>query len=866
MLSDILSFFKPKSLDLVEPFEQPNIERISFRLKSSQTYGTTSFVLRPPEIHGAIFVLQPPETHGAIFSLVLPSSVIDISFNSRSVIETLPEIETPLIFDLTDENTFRNLITNAIDIPFSIRNIGIKTLPKIETPLIFDLTDENTFEDFCRIVDIPFFIRNAAIKTLPEIETPDIFDVTDEYSSIAPVGIVNISFLLKKSIIDGKAYYAKPKADLFQQKSERTRSSNEEKNSGTERQKLKRRDTQESQKDLFNIFDLILPILQPPLGKAFNNQVAFPHDLYPFQVEGVKFLIDKTSALLGDEMGLGKSIQTITASRVLFRKGQITSACVICPKAVLTDWERKFWDWSPELKVIKIEGSKINRAVLWTTPAHVYICTYETLRGDFETVDKLSKRKRKRTDSKKHFDLIILDEIQKTKNPAAGMTKAIREIDADFRWGLSGTPLENGINDLITVCETLQPDKFFDREWNIEQIKRAYKPLFLRRRAKDVLKELPEKITHEIWLDLLPEQKSKYDTAENEGTVYLESLGKSVTLQHVLALITKLKQICNYESESKESIKRDYLKEELSELTEEGYKALIFSQYPNETLKKIMPELQEFQPALYDGSLSDTARNKIVDSFQNDEDYKIMLISLKAGNAGITLTRANYVYHFDMWWNPAVAAQAVGRALRIGQKAGAVFERFLLTNGTIEERIYKQVEKKKNLFNLVVDDLSEESSVSRAFSEDEIFGLFGLKNPKRQTSKADILTLRDMDSLDPFEFENFVGDVFSKMGYQTHVTKKSRDGGVDIYAKYSSPTGNYEEAMIQCKHKESTEQSVGVEPIREIFGVLKSGKKLSKAFVVTNGIFSSSAIEFAQENNVELIDGTKLQELIKRFQ
>ncbi|MDR1478569.1 MAG: restriction endonuclease, partial [Planctomycetaceae bacterium] len=261
----------------------------------------------------------------------------------------------------------------------------------------------------------------------------------------------------------------------------------------------------------------------------------------------------------------------------------------------------------------------------------------------------------------------------------------------------------------------------------------------------------------------------------------------------------------------------DYLKDELQELIAENNKALIFSQYPNETLRKIEPELQEFNPAVYDGSLSDTARNRIVDSFQNKEDIKILLISLKAGNAGITLTRANYVYHFDMWWNPAVAAQAVGRALRIGQKANIVFERFLLTNGTIEERIYKKVKEKEALFNLVVDDLSEdeETTASKILNEDDIFGLFGLNKPH---SKESVSKSCNIDSFDPFQFEEFISDLFSKKGYHTRLTQKSRDGGVDIYAKYRSPTGSYEEVIIQCKHKERSDSSVGVEPVREIFG------------------------------------------------
>jgi len=128
------------------------------------------------------------------------------------------------------------------------------------------------------------------------------------------------------------------------------------------------------------MFDIIFPILQPPLGENFDSPIAFPSDLYPFQRNGVKFLAENERALLADEMGLGKSIQTIVALRVLFRKGEITNGLILCPKSLLTDWEKKLWDWAPEIRVIKVRGSREQRQISWNTSAHLYLTTYETLR------------------------------------------------------------------------------------------------------------------------------------------------------------------------------------------------------------------------------------------------------------------------------------------------------------------------------------------------------------------------------------------------------------------------------------------------------------------------------------------------------
>jgi SNF2 family DNA or RNA helicase len=753
----------------------------------------------------------------------------------------------------------------------------------------------------------PIYFNDLSTFTSPQIKNgfssfliePDIFDCTEYNELLNPhVRIENIDFRFVKPNIKGKNYVRKkeiPQANLFTGTDEEHNTT-----SRTSKPKIERQYTEKNKHDEFDIFDLIFPALQPPLGNSFDNPISFPFELYPFQVDGVKFLHSSTIALLGDEMGLGKSIQTITAARFLFREGKISSACIICPKAVMSDWEKKFWDWAPELKVIKIEGSKVAREVLWNSQTHFFICTYETLLRDFENTSQIrgleiNERghlikcpntacgknvtspyslhykagdcpycKHSITHpnngdiAKTNFDLLVFDEIQKTKNPHAKITKASRTLYAKYKWALTGTPLENKVEDLVSICETIKP-KMFDDVFigDIAKVIETYKPIFKRRKKEDVLKELPPKSTKEVWLDLLPTQREKYDLAEQQGIVDLKDKGETATLQHVLALITKLKQICNYEITTDESAKLEYLKEELEELTEQGDKALVFSQYPNETLKRILPHLKEYSPNIYDGSLSDLKRTTIINDFQTTDNSQVMLLSLKAGNAGITLTRANYVYHFDLWWNPAVSAQAVDRTHRIGQTK-TVFERLLLAEDTIERRIYNILADKRRLFNEVVDGLSDANVLSQTMTEDEIFGLFGLKKNRPQPRQKFENKSKDFHSLDPFAFEQFIGELFSQMGYNSRVTKKSNDGGVDIFAKLQTPTG-IDEVIIQCKHKENPSSTVDVAKVRELFGVFSADKKLTKAILVTNGRFTSGAIDFARDNRIELIDGTKLQ-------
>lgn len=717
------------------------------------------------------------------------------------------------------------------------------------------LLQTSIIEDDLSEFDFKPLVKNVTLFGNAEILE---FDLDDELSVI---NITDIEISSFEIIIGGKDYLKRilPKqTSLF---SEDEIAYNDNSNNNL---KIERRYKNSEELEPFNVFDIIFPSLQPPLGVNYNNTISFFKPLYPFQVDGVKFLNSNKSVLLGDEMGLGKSIQTITAARFLFREGKINSCCILCPKAVLTDWEKKIWDWAPELKVVKISGEKSQREILWNTPSHFYICTYETILKDIEDNEFLDLYTEKNESHKANFGLIVFDEIQKTKNPQSKTTKAIRSLKSYYKWGLSGTPLENKVEDLITICETIKPGIFKKcHPGNISEIIETYEPIFLRRKKEDALIDLPPKETEEIWLDLSSNQRETYELAEKEGRFELESKGEFLNLTHILALINKLKQICNYDISSNESIKLEYLIDDLEIITEAGRKALVFSQFPNQTLKKLLPSLSKFNPILYDGSLSDIQRTKIIDDFQSNSDCKVLLISLKAGNSGITLTNANYVFQFDLWWNPAMSAQAVDRAHRIGQK-NTVFEKILLTNNTIEERIFEILKGKKKLFNDIVDNLSDTDLLTDTLTEKEIYGLFGLKkNATFKKSETDLRSV-DVNDLNPFDFEVFVGDLFEKMNYHTKLTKKSRDGGVDIHIKLNTPTG-FNEMIIQCKHKENENSMVGVDKVRELYGVVSSNSRFTRGLLVTNGRFSKDSIEFANGKNIDLIDGVTLMGYIEKY-
>lgn len=454
------------------------------------------------------------------------------------------------------------------------------------------------------------------------------------------------------------------------------------------------------------------PCLYPHLGKAFDNPAAFPGNRAPFdfQVAGAEFLVFLQFGILADEMGLGKTVQAIIALRYLFQNAAIRTSLIICPKSILKTWEARLKEWAPELIVVVVENARNQRRDLWQRPAHVYLAGYETVSSDVKR--------------EKEFDLVILDEIQKIKNPKTCIHRAVSLISAKRKWGLSGTPIENSIDDLISIFSFLKPG-LLSKKINPKIIKKRIGPHILRRLKADVLRDLPQKIHNEVWLELTESQRGVYDEMEQSGLDYLNGLGSAITVKHVIALITKLKLICNLNPITNESSKLDFLKERIAEISFDD-KILVFSQFPRKTLRRIMDRM-DIHGLLYDGSLSLKERNRIVDLFQHDKEHRVLFISLKSGGYGLNLTRANYVFHFDSWWNPASMVQGEDRVHRIGQNK-TVFITYLYTENTIEERIHKLINQKRKLFDSIVTDLTTKK-ISFKLTKDEIFGLMKSGHP-----------------------------------------------------------------------------------------------------------------------------------------
>ena len=407
----------------------------------------------------------------------------------------------------------------------------------------------------------------------------------------------------------------------------------------------------------------LLRVLSPfDLEDPLEASLEWPGKLMPFQEDGVRALMGSDRLLLADDMGLGKTLQVIAALRILRRRGDIRSALVAAPASLLDQWRGELRKWAPELSAIIIRGSASDRGWQWQAETDVTLVSYETLRSDFEGNAHTPVRR-------KIWDVVVADEAQRIKN-RNDTSKSLKGLNRVRSWALTGTPIENHEEELASILEFVDHDQAGQsrRYQPGPELFSRHRQLQLRRKKGDVLEDLPEKQVTLLPIELHAAQRASYNKAEQEGIVYLRSLGRDITIQHVLELITRLKQICNADPENGESSKLDDIRERLELLADQEHKALVFSQYTSDTagVAAAASYLRDFNPLVITGDVPLPDRPAIIERFKNNEEHQALIISLRVGGLGLNLQEASYVFHLDRWWNPAVERQAEDRSHRMG--------------------------------------------------------------------------------------------------------------------------------------------------------------------------------------------------------
>jgi hypothetical protein len=436
-------------------------------------------------------------------------------------------------------------------------------------------------------------------------------------------------------------------------------------------------------------------------------------------------------ACLADDMGLGKTIQTIS---LLLREKETSGklpapALLIAPTSVVTNWEREIERFGPALQTYvhrggtRLRGDDFRQAI---ADKDVVLTSYPVARLDAETLQSIS------------WLAVILDEAQNIKNPGAKQTEAIRGIRAGFRVALTGTPVENRLSELWSIMHFLNPgylgsrqsfrehyslpiERYHD-EMAVKQLHQLTAPLIMRRVKTDprVITDLPEKVETKVYCNLTEEQATLYEAVVQDAMRKIEEEEEDGIQRKglVLSMLMQLKQVCNHPVQylhqggkdggdaelACRSGKLERLGELLEEVLAEGDRALIFTQFAEmgEMLAGYLPRAFGAGTQFLHGGTPPKVRDQMVRRFQEDEHAPpIFILSLKAGGTGLNLTRANHVFHFDRWWNPAVEDQATDRAFRIGQKRNVQVHKFVV-NGTLEEMIDDMIESKKGLAQAVI--------------------------------------------------------------------------------------------------------------------------------------------------------------------
>ena len=469
-------------------------------------------------------------------------------------------------------------------------------------------------------------------------------------------------------------------------------------------------------------------------------------ELRPYQKRGYSWLYRNMriglGSILADDMGLGKTLQTITLIQKLKEDGQLKEKgiLIVVPTGLLSNWQSEITRFAPDLTSFIYHGTAREM------PKHmpdVLLTSYGVLRSDTKIF------------AKKQWAVMVIDEAQNIKNPSTAQCKSVKSIPADTHIALSGTPVENRMSEFWSIMdfanngylgslksfgeEYAKPIQVFNDENCAARFRKVTAPFMMRRMKTDksIINDLPDKIVLDEYSSLTANQAALYhktletamaeieekDTSDNKSLFERQGL--------ILQMILALKQICNHPTQYLKngdlrpelSGKVEMLLDRIEAIVDAGEKVLIFTQFREmgDMIVKFAAQRLGTAPLFYHGGCSVKQRNNMVSMFQNSREHKVFVLSLKAAGTGLNLTAASHVIHFDLWWNPAVEAQATDRAYRIGQNKNVIVHRFI-TKDTFEEKINEMIQRKKHLAEMTV--ATGENWIGK-LSNKELYEIFG---------------------------------------------------------------------------------------------------------------------------------------------
>jgi len=444
--------------------------------------------------------------------------------------------------------------------------------------------------------------------------------------------------------------------------------------------------------------------------QSLASSLSLPSPLRHYQWEGVAFLVARSAALLADQMGLGKTVQAAVALRLALAQPDCNRVLVVCPAPLCLNWELELTRWAPQLAIRRVQGPIQDRLATYRLPIPVLIASFEQVRQDSPLLP-----------ADVRFDLVVVDEAQRIKNASSSTAESCRLLPRQRSWALTGTPLQNRVEDLISVFQYVKRG-LLARGMTRQEIHERIQPHLLRRTKELVLPELPEITYQDLLLELTVEQRGAYDALWDQREAVITSTGTPASPASMLALITRLKQLCNVDSETGASSKADVLRTITESLEEPTQRLLLFSQYVS-TLRWLAERLEHFPVDFYHGELKEEERLASLSRFANARGPRGLFATYQAGGVGLNIQSATVVVLFDRWWNPAVEDQAIERAHRFGRRLPLLVYRFLCAD-SIEERIEQILAVKRATARTYVDEAPNASDAR--LPRDELRRILGL--------------------------------------------------------------------------------------------------------------------------------------------
>lgn len=438
--------------------------------------------------------------------------------------------------------------------------------------------------------------------------------------------------------------------------------------------------------------------------------------LFDFQKIGAGFLSVTQSGLIGDEPGLGKSLQSLATIKIK----KANKVLIFCPNILKLNWKEELEKWDNSTITV-IDGNKKKREILWKENSKFFIVNYELILRDFEEINLID------------WDYLVVDEATRVSNPKAKQSKLIKKIKSKYRIALTGTPFNNSIQDIWNIIDFCQPSlmgtywEFLDKYClldhfrtvigykNLDLLKENIKTIMIRRLKSEILKELPDKVYENIYVDLSSEERKIYEAVKKELKEELKDLEINIAndkfLSNALVKIVRLMQVADsleLVSEKQQSTKIEVVKELLSDILHKNSKAIIYTRF--EKMSKILErELKDYNPLLITGKVNKNTRNENIKNFKENDKNKILIMT-ESGTYGLNIQIARYVIHFDLPWSISKLEQREGRVHRIGQQSKVVVYKIIATN-TIDEYILKTLYRKEKQSTELLSDKKRLSRV-----------------------------------------------------------------------------------------------------------------------------------------------------------